>query len=102
MYSIVAPPAASASAAIANLGSACLCCVYAVLGVPAFIDVCYNLAAFKVDIHVLTLLAVFGTVVIGSPLEGALLLLLFETAYIIEGRLTSAAKGDLVSLMEGK
>lgn len=84
-----------------RVGNACLCLVYGLLGVPAFIDVAYNLATFRIDIHVLTLLAVFGTVVIGSPLEGGLLLCLFEAAHTIEGRLTMAAKGNLASLMEG-
>ena len=93
--------AAVSPAILSRVAGACLCSVYAILGVPAFIDVAYNLAAFKVDIHVLTLLAVFGTVVIGCPLEGALLLLLFETAYIIEVRLTKAAKGNLALLLEG-
>ncbi|QDZ23613.1 heavy metal transporting ATPase [Chloropicon primus] len=83
-----------------RLGRACLCSVYGILGVPALLDLSYNLVAFRINIHVLTMLAVFGTVVIGSPLEGALLLVLFEFAHAVEDKLTSAARGDLTSLLE--
>ncbi len=94
-------PAAFPVALMQRLAAACLCGVYAIMGVPAFLDVAYNLAALKVNIHVLTMLAVLGSVVIGSPLEGGLLLVLFESAHMIEGRLTKAAKGNLAALFEG-
>ena len=78
---------------------ACIFAVYATLGVPAFVDLVYNLCRLIVNISVLTTLAVFATVVIGSPVEGGLLLLLFEAAHIVEGKLTSAAKGDVTQLL---
>lgn len=83
-----------------RLGQACLFSVYGILGVPALLDLSYNLVAFRINIHVLTMLAVFSTIVIGSPLEGALLLVLFEFAHAVEDKLTSAARGDLTSLLE--
>ena len=92
---------AAPGSALAKVATACLCCVYGTLGVPAIVNVSCKLAALQVDIHVLTYLAVFGTVVIGSPLEGGLLLLLFAAAQRIEERLTGAAKGDLASLLKG-
>jgi len=94
-------PASVPLVLLQRLAAACLCGVYAIMGVPAFLDVAYNLAALKVNIHVLTMLAVLGSVVIGSPLEGGLLLVLFESAHMIEGRLTKAAKGNLAALFEG-
>ena len=59
---------------------------------------CYELAAFRVTIHVLTTLAVFGTVALGCPLEGALLLVLFATAHKVEEKLSLHAAGDLRAL----
>jgi cation transport ATPase len=52
----------------------------------------------NVNIHVLTTLAVAGTVLLGCALEGALLLVLFSTAAFVEMRLTGHARGDLKSL----
>jgi heavy metal translocating P-type ATPase len=63
-----------------------------------FIDVTFELAALKLNIHVLTTLAVFGTVALGCALEGALLLVLFATAHAVEERLTRHAQGDLRAL----
>lgn len=86
---------------LSKIANACLCSIYTILGIPALTDVLYKLAGFVININVLTIIAVFGTVVIGSPLEGGLLLVLFKTASLIEGRLTSAAKGNLDLLIQG-
>ena len=63
-----------------------------------FLDVSFELAALKLNIHVLTTVAVFGTVALGCALEGALLLVLFATAHAVEERLTRHAQGDLRAL----
>ena len=72
--------------------------VYALVGLPEFIDVSYELAQLRLNIHVLTTLAVFGTVAMGCALEGALLLVLFATAHSVEERLSHTAAGDLRAL----
>ena len=72
--------------------------VYLVSGPSEFVDVSYELAVGNVNIHVLTTLAVWGTVLLGCALEGALLLVLFSTAAFVEMRLTGHARGDLKSL----
>lgn len=72
--------------------------VYLVSGPSEFVDVSYELAVGNVNIHVLTTLAVAGTVLLGCALEGALLLVLFSTAAFVEMRLTGHARGDLKSL----
>lgn len=43
--------------------------VYALAGIPAAVDLTYDLASLHVDTHVLMTLAVLGTLVIGSALE---------------------------------
>ena len=50
-----------------------------------------------INIHVLTQLAVRGTVALGCALEGALLLVLFSTVAFVEMQLTGRS-GDLMSL----
>ena len=62
------------------------------------VDVSYELVALRLNIHVLTTLAVFGTVALGCAMEGALLLVLFATAHLVEERLTHHAAGDLRAL----
>lgn len=58
----------------------------------------FEIAALKLNIHVLTTVAVFGTVALGCALEGALLLVLFASAHAVEERLTRHAQGDLRAL----
>ena len=87
---------AAASARAAETAATAL--VYLVSGPSEFVDVSYELAVGNVNIHVLTTLAVAGTVFLGCALEGALLLVLFSTAAFVEMRLTGHARGDLKSL----
>jgi heavy metal translocating P-type ATPase len=82
----------------ATLSKACTILVYALAGTPEFVDVTYELAVGNVNIHVLTTLAVLGTVLLGCAMEGALLLVLFASAHFVEDRLTSHARGDLKAL----
>jgi cation transport ATPase len=72
--------------------------VYVLSGTSEFVDVTYELAVGNVNIHVLTTLAVLGTVLLGCALEGGLLLVLFATATFVETRLTRHARGDLKEL----
>ena len=87
---------AAASARAADTAATAL--VYLVSGPSEFVDVSYELAVGNVNIHVLTTLAVAGTVFLGCALEGALLLVLFSSAAFVEMRLTGHARGDLRSL----
>ena len=82
----------------ANVSRVCTILVYVLAGTPEFVDVTYELAVGNVNIHVLTTLAVFGTVLLGCAMEGALLLLLFVLAHFVEDRLTLHARGDLKAL----
>jgi len=86
----------AASARAAETAATAL--VYLVSGPNEFVDVSYELAVGNINIHVLTTLAVLGTVALGCALEGALLLVLFSTAAFVEMRLTGHARGDLKSL----
>ena len=86
------------SAAAATAEATATAAVYALSGTSQFVDVSYEMAVGNISIHVLTTLAVVGTVVLGCALEGALLLVLFQTAHFVETRLTGHARGDLRSL----
>ena len=86
------------TATAATVAKACTIMVYALAGTPEFVDVTYELALGNVNIHVLTTLAVFGTVLLGCAMEGALLLVLFALAHMVEDRLTLHARGDLKAL----
>jgi cation transport ATPase len=61
----------------------------------------HTLAVGSINIHVLTTLAVLGTVLLGCAMEGALLLVLFQSAHFVEDRLTVHARGDLRELWAG-
>jgi Cd2+/Zn2+-exporting ATPase len=86
------------SAAAATVEAAATAAVYALSGTSEFVDVSYEMAVGNINIHVLTTLAVVGTVALGCALEGALLLVLFASAHFVEDRLTGHARGDLRSL----
>lgn len=72
--------------------------VYIFAGIPAAIDLLYDVTALRIDTHVLMNLAVVGTLVTGLPLEGALLLVLFQSSHAVEHLLTNRAQGSLKSL----
>lgn len=81
-----------------SIETAATAAVYALAGTSEFVDVSYELAVGNVNIHVLTTLAVAGTVLLGCAIEGAMLLVLFASAHFVEDRLTGHARGDLRSL----
>jgi hypothetical protein len=77
----------------ANVSRMCTILVYVLAGTPEFVDVTYELAVGNVNIHVLTTLAVFGTVLLGCAMEGALLLVLFVPGALRGGSIDAARSG---------
>ena len=69
------------SATSASVETAATVAVYLLAGTSEFVDVSYELAVGNVNIHVLTTLAVAGTVLLGCAIEGAMLLVLFASAH---------------------
>lgn len=72
--------------------------VYFLAGVPSLIESLEDLSNFNINIDVLMTLAAFGSVVIGSPNEGALLLVLFALSGAMEELVSSKARGSLRAL----
>lgn len=52
-----------------HISQAATAAVYAIAGIPAFVDLTFDLASLHVDTHVLMTLAVLGTLAIGGALE---------------------------------
>lgn len=75
-----------------------LIAVYFFAGIPALIETIEDLSNLIINIDVLMTLAAFGSVLIGSPMEGALLLVLFAISGAMEEAVTSKAKSSLRSL----
>ncbi|MBA2368199.1 MAG: cation-translocating P-type ATPase [Candidatus Protochlamydia sp.] len=82
----------------ASVSHLLLLCVYFLAGIPALIESIEDLVDFNVNIDVLMTLAAFSSVLIGSSLEGALLLVLFALSGSIEDAVTAKAKGSLNNL----
>ena len=82
--------------------AACVCTgmVYVLAGIPAALSLLLDIVALRIDTHVLMNLAVIGTLVAGMPLEGALLLVLFQTSHAVEHMLTEKAQGSLKTLFD--
>jgi heavy metal translocating P-type ATPase len=72
--------------------------VYFFAGTPSLIESIEDLAAFQINIDVLMTFAAFGSVLIGSPMEGGLLLVLFSLSGAMEDAVTTKAKSALSSL----
>jgi Cd2+/Zn2+-exporting ATPase len=72
--------------------------VYLLAGIPALIESIEDLCSLQVNIDVLMTLAAFGSVLIGSPLEGGLLLVLFAISGSMEEAVSSKAKASIKSL----
>lgn len=72
--------------------------VYFLAGIPSLIGCIEDLCRLEINIDVLMVLAAFSSVLIGSPLEGALLLVLFEISGAMEDEVTAKAKGAISSL----
>lgn len=72
--------------------------VYMTVGVPSLIDSVKDISRLEVNIDVLMVLAAFSSILIGSPHEGALLLVLFALSHAMEDAVTSKASGAINSL----
>ncbi len=74
--------------------------VYFLSGTPALIDAINDIRKLEINIDVLMTLAALLSVVIGSELEGALLLVLFEVSGAMEDTVAHKTKGALNDLHE--
>lgn len=72
--------------------------VYFLVGIPALIESLEDLISFEINIDVLMTLAAFSSVIIGSGMEGALLLVLFALSGAMEDAVTAKAKSAISSL----
>lgn len=75
-----------------------LVAVFFLAGIPCLIESLEDLLNLNLNIDVLMTLAAFGSVVIGSPIEGALLLVLFALSGAMEELVSSKAKNSLRDL----
>lgn len=85
----------SFSPLLVSLANLLLVFVYFFAGIPCLIASIKDLANLDVNIDVLMTLAAFSSVLIGSSIEGALLLVLFALSGSIEDAVTAKAKGSL-------
>lgn len=69
-------------------------------GVPALLDATVDILGGNINIHVLMAMAAFGSVFMGTALEGALLLAMFSISHVAEEYFTEKAMGDVESLRE--
>lgn len=76
----------------------CLSTVYFLVGTPALLNTLEDLRSMEINIDVLMTLAALLSVVIGSGMEGALLLVLFEFSGAMEQAVTQKTKSALLSL----
>jgi len=72
--------------------------VYFLAGTPALIDSLEDLKNLEINIDVLMTLAALLSVSIGSGMEGALLLVLFELSAAMENAVAQKTKGTLLNL----
>lgn len=75
-----------------------LTAVYFIAGMPSLIEAIEDLASFEINIDILMTLAAFSSVLIGSGMEGGLLLVLFSISGSMEDVVTNKAKGAISSL----
>lgn len=83
---------------IAPVGHILLIAVYCLAGIPALIESIEDLSNFEVNIDILMTLAAFSSVLIGSGMEGGLLLVLFALSGSMEDAVTERAKSAISSL----
>lgn len=85
---------------IPHLDHFLLLSVYFLVGTPALIEATHDLLDLEINIDVLMTLAALLSVAIGSPREGALLLVLFEISGALEVAVEQKTKGSLFKLRE--
>ncbi|XP_019182957.1 PREDICTED: probable cadmium/zinc-transporting ATPase HMA1, chloroplastic [Ipomoea nil] len=73
---------------------------FPLVGISASLDALTDIAGGKINIHVLMALAAFASVFMGNPLEGGLLLAMFNLSHIAEEYFTSRSKVDVNELKE--
>lgn len=73
---------------------------FPLVGVSASLDALIDITGGKINIHVLMALAAFASAIMGNPLEGGLLLAMFNLAHIAEEYFTSRSKIDVKELKE--
>lgn len=78
----------------------CLVPVYFFAGAPALIAAIEDLRNFEINIDVLMTLAALLSVLIGSSMEGALLLVLFELSAAMEEAVSKKTKSALLGLRQ--
>lgn len=83
-----------------NASHLCLASVYFLVGTPALLNSLEDLRNFEINIDVLMTLAALLSIVIGSGIEGALLLVLFEFSGAMENMVTQKTKSALISLQQ--
>lgn len=72
--------------------------VYFLAGIPSLIDAIEDISAYEINIDVLMTLAAFLSVLIGSSMEGGLLLVLFAISGAMEENVSLKAKGAISNL----
>ena len=75
-----------------------LVAVYFFAGIPALIESIQDLINMDINIDILMTLAAFSSIIIGSGMEGGLLLVLFALSGAMEDAVTNRAKGAMSSL----
>lgn len=80
------------------LSNFCLVGVYFFAGIPALIESVEDITRLEINIDILMTLAAFSSVLIGSPMEGGMLLVLFALSGSMEDAVTEKAKGAISSL----
>jgi Zn2+/Cd2+-exporting ATPase len=88
----------TASFLFSPLSSLFLIFVYFLAGTPALLGALEDLKNFEINIDVLMTFAALLSVVIGSEMEGALLLVLFELSGALEDMVSQKTKGTVLSL----
>ncbi|XP_075656005.1 putative cadmium/zinc-transporting ATPase HMA1, chloroplastic [Castanea sativa] len=86
--------------AVKALQNAFMLVAFPLVGVSASLDALTDIFGGKVNIHVLMALAAFASVFMGNPLEGGLLLAMFNLAHIAEEYFTSRSMVDVKELKE--
>lgn len=80
------------------LAKTALCIPWVLSGAPQILESLCMAASGTLNTHVLMALAALGTLYMGMPQEGALLLLLFQLSHTLEEHFTSRARGNLARL----
>jgi len=90
----------TASFTIPQLRTLPLLFVYVLCGTPALLHAIEDIKKWNINIDILMTLAALMSVLLGSPLEGALLLVLFELSAAMEESVSHKTKGALAHLQE--